>query len=331
MMSSIKRLPTGNEGPGNPENENLFVISNSPVLTSANLSVNKEAFHKLLQNPGHITPEHLQSLEELVRLFPFCSLAHTLIAKSHYDQATMLASQKLRKAAAYAANRDRLKRVITSGWEERAVLDSPLADRPVSFEQGSEGSASVAEEVFSPASPAEDTIAGAIPEAVPPPPPGNEAEEGLEKPLEIETPADLLFDRLVVPLGQTHLAPQDPDGDEEPEEPPLQLGHLNEDDFAVEEFSRRSKKHVQNEIIESFIRTEPRITSQSLAQRDTYPSRDLAEKSTKPVRIVSENMANIYIRQRKYDKAIQLFEQLILKYPEKKEIFVKRIEELKQL
>jgi tetratricopeptide (TPR) repeat protein len=242
----------------------------------------------------------------------------------------MLASQKLRKAAAYAVNRDRLKRVITSGWEERAVIDSPLVDRPVSVEQMPEKSASAIEEVFLPASPVENLIAGATPDAEIAPPPVSGPEE-TENQLEIETPADLLFDRLVVPLQQPHNVPHDPDDNEEPEEPPLQLGHLNEDDFAIEEFSRRSKKHVQNEIIESFIRTEPRITSQSLAQRDTYPSRDLAEKSTKPVKIVSENMANIYIRQRKYDKAIQLFEQLILKYPEKKENFVKRIEELKQL
>ncbi|MBD0256973.1 MAG: hypothetical protein ICV83_14740, partial [Cytophagales bacterium] len=92
--------------------------------------MNKEAFHKLLQDPAHITPDSLASLEELVRLFPFCSLAHTLIAKSHYDQATMLASQKVRKAAAYAVNRNKLKKIITGNWPEPTPAFRPLTPEP---------------------------------------------------------------------------------------------------------------------------------------------------------------------------------------------------------
>jgi tetratricopeptide (TPR) repeat protein len=151
--------------------------------------------------------------------------------------------------------------------------------------------------------------------------------------LEIEPPADLLFERLVGTLKPPPvvLYPNPEEEEEEPEEPPLQLGHLNEDDQPLENYSRRTKKYLQREIIESFIRSEPRISSLSNALKEPLAPRDLSEKSTRPLEVVSENMANIYIRQRKYDKAIQMFNKLILKYPEKKENFVKRIEELKQL
>jgi len=311
--------------------------------------VNKEAFHKLLQDPAHITPDSLASLEELVRLFPFCSLAHTLIAKSHYDQATMLASQKLRKAAAYAVNRNKLKKIITGNWPEPPHAEMPTVFRPL-FVDGQP-------EVFAlpplppPELPIPELPALELPAAeeiapevtarempvqeVPPPP--QEAEPVAEgaapapETLLIDPPAEVLFDRLVGSLKPPVVYPSPEEDEEEPEEPPLQLGHLNEDDEPVESYSRRSKKHVQREIIESFIKSEPRISSLNNAPKESYAPRDLSERSTRPLEVVSENMANIYIRQRKYDKAIQMFNKLILKYPEKKENFVKRIQELKQL
>jgi tetratricopeptide (TPR) repeat protein len=306
--------------------------------------VNKEAFHNLLQDPAHITPDSLASLEELVRLFPFCSLAHTLIAKSHYDQATMLASQKLRKAAAYAVNRNKLKKIITGNWPEPARPELSL--RPLPPELQPEAlllPPLPPPEPFAAELPAPEATVAEVPapEELPPhllTPEPAEAEPVAtvppvpEETLLIEPPADLLFERLVGTLKPPPVVYHNPEEDEEePEEPPLQLGHLNEDDLPIENYSRRTKKHLQREIIESFIRSEPRISSLSNAQKEPAAPRDLSEKSTRPLEVVSENMANIYIRQRKYDKAIQMFNKLILKYPEKKENFVKRIEELKQL
>jgi tetratricopeptide (TPR) repeat protein len=314
--------------------------------------VNKEAFHKLLQDPAHITPDSLASLEELVRLFPFCSLAHTLIAKSHYDQATMLASQKVRKAAAYAVNRNKLKKIITGHWPEPPRVELPPVFRPLGPETQPEALILpplpplevTAPELFATETAVHET---AVPQALSPemPTPQPEAVEAEpvaeapavpEEPLLIEPPADLLFERLVGTLQPPPPPPAvypspEAEEEEEPEEPPLQLGHLNEDDQPIEEYSRRTKKYQQREIIESFIKSEPRISSLNNAVKESYTPRDLSEKSTRPLEVVSENMANIYIRQRKYDKAIQMFNKLILKYPEKMENFVKRIEELKQL
>lgn len=310
--------------------------------------VNKEAFHQLLQDPAHITPDSLASLEELVRLFPFCSLAHTLIAKSHYDQATMLASQKLRKAAAYAVNRNKLKKIITGNWPEPPRPGLPPVLRPLASQIQPETltlppwptlAPFTAELTAAPPAPEETVAEVPAPEALTLPVPEPAEAEPVatipaipEETLLIEPPADLLFERLVGTLKPPPVVYHNPEEDEEePEEPPLQLGHLNEDDLPVENYSRRTKKHLQREIIESFIKSEPRISSLSNAQKEPAAPRDLSEKSTRPLEVVSENMANIYIRQRKYDKAIQMFNKLILKYPEKKENFVKRIQELKQL
>jgi len=46
--------------------------------------------------------------------------------------------------------------------------------------------------------------------------------------------------------------------------------------------------------------------------------------------IVTERLAEIYVLQGLKDKAIEVYEKLILKYPEKNIYFAKKIEELKK-
>jgi tetratricopeptide (TPR) repeat protein len=97
----------------------------------------------------------------------------------------------------------------------------------------------------------------------------------------------------------------------------------------IENFNEKIKKLKQTEIIDQFIKTEPRITSASALDKEA-PTKDLAEKSIKaPAELVSENLANIMRKQGKTDKAIEIYEKLMLKYPEKKSYFAEKIESLK--
>ena len=57
-------------------------------------------------------------------------------------------------------------------------------------------------------------------------------------------------------------------------------------------------------------------------------SKDSSQEK-KPV--ITELMANIFINQSKYDQAIEIFEKLILKNPEKKDYFAAKIEETEKL
>jgi tetratricopeptide (TPR) repeat protein len=47
--------------------------------------------------------------------------------------------------------------------------------------------------------------------------------------------------------------------------------------------------------------------------------------------IITETLANIYFQQKKYDKALEAFRKLSLKYPEKSVYFAARIEEIENL
>ncbi|WP_345123468.1 hypothetical protein [Hymenobacter antarcticus] len=66
----------------------------------------------VLDRPTALGPAEVRELEQLVQAFPYCQTAHLLLAKAAHDQGTMLAGQRLRRAATYAADRTLLRRLI---------------------------------------------------------------------------------------------------------------------------------------------------------------------------------------------------------------------------
>jgi len=91
----------------------------------------------------------------------------------------------------------------------------------------------------------------------------------------------------------------------------------------------QSKQQDQKIIIDEFIDSNPKI--KPIKPSDIKnPTEDLSAKSTefKPDSS-SEYLANIYIEQNKINKAIAIYENLSLKFPEKKSYFVNLIQKLK--
>ncbi|MFZ9046127.1 MAG: hypothetical protein ACO2ZZ_09675 [Cyclobacteriaceae bacterium] len=94
--------------------------------------------------------------------------------------------------------------------------------------------------------------------------------------------------------------------------------------------SSPSKEKVEKEeIIDKFIETQPRISKPDTA--DSASKEDLSKKSTRfHVDIASEYLAEIYIEQGKNQRAIEIYKNLCLKFPEKKSYFAGLIRKLKK-
>lgn len=88
-------------------------------------------------------------------------------------------------------------------------------------------------------------------------------------------------------------------------------------------------KKSYNHLIDKFIKEDPSIPYMDNSKLDREVE-DLTEKNSKPVLpIISENYAKILIRQGRHEQAIDVYNQLILKNPEKKFYFAAIIEEIK--
>ena len=96
----------------------------------------RAALLSLLSVPASLPAAAVPDLEQLAQAFPYCQTAHLLLAKAAHDQGSMLAGQRLRRAATYAADRQLLRELL----ERPAVPLSKLGGE----EPESEGSGQVA-------------------------------------------------------------------------------------------------------------------------------------------------------------------------------------------
>jgi len=98
-----------------------------------------------------------------------------------------------------------------------------------------------------------------------------------------------------------------------------------ESEYSPNEFKQRSKGA---EIIESFIKNEPQI---SPPKPEQINNENKAKKSAEDHNdLVSETLANIYIEQMLYDKAIETYEKLSLMFPEKSRYFADLIQSIEK-
>ena len=89
------------------------------------------------------------------------------------------------------------------------------------------------------------------------------------------------------------------------------------------------KNNLHNfQLIDDFLKTtERRIPNKNLKNNE-----DLSEKSWSPnYELMTETLAKVFVKQKKFKKAIEAYQILGLKYPEKNSLFANQIKEIKKL
>ena len=81
----------------------------------------------------------------------------------------------------------------------------------------------------------------------------------------------------------------------------------------------------QNKIINDFIKNKPKIKSKKVND----DLEDLSKSKLTKLSFSTENMAKIFIKQKKYSEAIEIYEKLISNNSKKKIYFAKKIKKLK--
>jgi len=98
------------------------------------------------------------------------------------------------------------------------------------------------------------------------------------------------------------------------------------------ELDIKNRQESQKRLIDQFIENEPRIAPPPPVNKEENDQpKDIAASSVEEKEeIVSETLAEIYVKQQLYKKALAMYHKLSLKYPQKSAYFASRMEEIKK-
>jgi hypothetical protein len=108
-------------------------------------------------------------------------------------------------------------------------------------------------------------------------------------------------------------------------------------DYFSEELLGTEPEENKDDLIESFIKNRPSMPKLVVPKPgkenvDAVPTQDISSGSIfDDEELVTETLAQIYVEQGFYQKAIRAYEKLSLKYPEKSTYFATQIQEIKKL
>ncbi|MFH6970602.1 tetratricopeptide repeat protein [Flavobacterium petrolei] len=270
----------------------------------------------LINKPDAIHEKQTEALGKVLIEFPYFQSARAIQLKGLYYQNSFKYNAVLKITAAYSTDRSVLFDFITSDtftsihkslYDKRAleILDIQVIDSEILIsEEKSEVKINTLEQ----------SILTSIKEASPIEKENNSI--AIEEKLAIGTPLDFSKKEQHSFQEWLQLSRTEPIK-RESEQPIHQAAPIIDAD-----------KRKKTELIDKFIETSPKISPLKHGVPSTVAfDLNAADNSF----LMTETLARVYLEQKKYQKAIQAYEILILKYPEKSSFFADRITDIKIL
>jgi hypothetical protein len=311
--------------------------------------MNRNDFLNMLGSRAPVNRSILGEVYELVDLFPYFQSAHMLLLKGLKDNDDIKFEKQLRSSAVYIADREVLYYLLKEAKSTETYQVKEKTEPETEILSNSESATETQQTVIESAKNSELLI--------------TEYEKDYEQP----TAEDLNVNSVSIPV-HTVLMPSSSENEDSADVMLLMDENDQTDEekvffmdpgfstpdksdlleldtdiadagpFFDEQESREtasnveikgSKRQLQTELIDKFIIANPRIEpikEKSSQQPEDLPIAHVEEKGS----FVTETLARIYINQGYYSRAIDIYEKLSLKFPEKSSYFAAQIEKVKE-
>lgn len=306
--------------------------------------MNRNDFLNMIEDTVPVSRQMIGEVYELIDIFPYFQSAHLLLLKGLYSNADVKFENQLRNSAIHVGDREvlywLLKTKNTSDTDKIDIKqDSDLKKEIVSdthqtvieSAKNSEYLIDEIEKDFDETKFIEKQDAHG---------------QNPDHSIMIATEPDNIESEGVIFLPDEDISPSDDKvffmdpGFAFPERSDLLELDLDEDNtslLAEEEISledqdqleKNSKKLLESELIDKFIIANPRI--EPIKDKSYVPDDDISKPYVEEADgLVTETLAKIYINQGYYSRAMDIYEKLSLKFPEKSSYFASQIEKVKE-
>ena len=282
----------------------------------------REQFESYLDAPEKIEPEIVSELKSMVDEFPFCQTTRLLYVTGLRNQKSISFDDQLNLMAAYSPDRKSLYYLI-----------NPVAVKNEPVEQAITAEPDDTNETIS-----ESKVESATVE---------EVEVALSTPFDLTKDEEPPLDEYELSENYLHeLVGTSLSFDlQEKEEIREEKDKGSSSSIALEMESETDEKHdfsswltifdddssekmSQESIIDNFLKSEPKIKPQT---KSNLPTTNLARNSALiHDEIITETLAKIHVEQGNISKAVEIYNKLSLKFPEKSSYFAAQIKFLKQ-
>ena len=260
--------------------------------------MNKLLFYQYMYHPELLDDRSLVDIEKIIAEYPYFQSAHLMHVKNLSNQGSISYDRELKRSAIWITNRRKLFYLL----DNRVLL-------PIDTTEEQEIKTSLLDNI--------ETIDFTALTDI------TEFEQNTTNDKNIEDELESLIE-LGSAQAASHFAVSD---------------KLNLEDFK-NTFSKNkkqedhkseksNKKEHRKNLIDNFIIEQPKIKSNSKIDADELPP--IKELEYEEPTMITDTLAKIYIKQEKFEKAIQAYEKLSLKYPEKNSYFANQIIKIKQL
>jgi len=312
--------------------------------------MNRSDFVNMIGSKGQVNRSMLGEVYELIDLFPYFQSAHLLLLKGLKDNEDIKFEKQLRSSAVHIADREVLYYLLKSEIQPEIAQETKSADviplimpdsadtiEPADTEQTVIETAKNSDLLISEFERDSETQFEREPE--------DSAERVASHSVLVQgNTADYEADRVILIMDENNQGEEekvffmDPGFSAPEKEELLELDtevngisiyENKNEDLNYESVKQVSKKQLQTELIDKFIITNPRI--EPVREKSNLPVEDLSKPHVEEKEsFVTETLARIYVTQGYYSKAIEIYEKLSLKFPEKSSYFAAQIEKVKE-